>query len=95
MAGANESQIVLEVPHSSTATPGQPEESGRDWLLLGLSKEMNDRIEELASRTGDTKADLINKAIGVYKAISDAVTEGKRVGIVGPDQPLEVEFDGL
>ncbi len=95
MATIAGSQMLLEGSHPASGISARPGEQDRAWLLLGLSKEMNDRIEELALRTGDTKADLINKAIGVYKAASDAFREGKRVGIAAEDQPLEDEWGGF
>jgi hypothetical protein len=56
---------------------------------------MNHQIEELALRTGDTKANLINKALGLYKALSDASIEGKYIGIAANDETLEREFVGF
>lgn len=94
MATAQEKSITLTVPPGAR-TIHDTLEKGRHYLLLGLSEEMNCIIEDLANRTGDSKADLLNQAIGLYKVISDAFREGKRVGIAADDQELETEFVGF
>jgi hypothetical protein len=62
---------------------------------LSLSPEMNRRIEELSERTKLPKEDVLNLAVGLLKAASDVIAEGKRVGIVDGDQELDEEFTGL
>jgi hypothetical protein len=94
MATAQEKPITLNVPPGAR-TIHDTFEKGRYYLLLGLSEEMNSIVEDLANRTGDSKADLLNQAIGLYKVVSDAVREEKRVGIAADDQKLETEFVGF
>jgi predicted DNA-binding protein len=64
-------------------------------MVLGVSGEMEERIEELAHRTGDTKAEVLNKAIGLYKLASDAARSGKRVVIVDDERDEENEIVGF
>lgn len=63
-------------------------------LTLGLSEAMYDRIEELTAQTpGATEADILNRAVGLYKTVFDAIRSGKRVGILeDPNVELETEF---
>ena len=90
-----EQPLILRVVDSDHLTTDSFDPAGRRWLLLGLTPEMDEQIELLALRTGDTKVDLINKALGLYKAASDAFHEGKLVGIADADQELETEFVGF
>ena len=94
MASAEQSVIVRAVD-SRRGSPEPFDEEGRHWLLLGLTPETDRQIEELALRTGDSKATLINKALGLYKAASDAFHNGMQVGIADPEQELETEFIGF
>ena len=65
-------------------------------LLLTFSEELGARLDELVRRSGDSRADVLNQAIGLYKAVSDAIREGKRVGIVDdPEIELDTEIVGL
>ena len=90
-----EQPLILRAVDAQHGTARSFDDEGRDWLLLGLTPEANQRIEELAQRTGDTKADLINKALGLYKAASDAHYNGLKVIILDEKQELETEFVGF
>ncbi len=90
-----EQPVILRVPEPHRGFDDSFDEEGRLWLLVGLTPETNKQIEELAARTGDSKATLINKALGLYKAASDAFHEGKQVGIADGEQELETEFIGF
>ena len=90
-----EHPLILRPVDSGYEIPDSFDATGRHWLLVGLTVEADELIEELASRTGDTKATLINKALGLYKAASDASREGKQVGIADGQQELETEFVGF
>jgi hypothetical protein len=94
MSTVQEKPITLTVPADARSIHDTLEK-GRYYLLLGLSEEMNRVIEDLAHRTNASKADLLNQAIGLYKAVSDAVREGKHVGIATSDDELESEFVGF
>jgi hypothetical protein len=79
---------------------GDPPDQGPVWLTLRLSPEMNAIVEDLAFRysggtSGSSKADVINRAIGLLKFLSDAAREGKRAGIASADQELETEITEL
>ena len=87
--------VILRTMDSHQGVPDSFDEEGRHWLLIGLTLETNRQIEEPALRTGDSKADLIIKALGFYKAASDAVRPGKFVGITDGEEELETEFVGF
>jgi hypothetical protein len=70
-------------------------ENGRFHLVLGLSPEMNERIERLALRHRMNKANVLNLAVGVLNFLTEAVDEGKHVGIATSGQELETEITGL
>ena len=91
---SNESPMTLAVPPGACAIRDSHEKE-RHYLLLGLSEEMNSTLEDLAHRTDDTKADILNKAVGLYKLASDATREGKRVVIVDDNQEQENEIVGF
>ena len=94
MATAKESPITID---DAIREPGTGVLDPREatYLLLRLSPEMDRTIEDLMDRTGLSKADVLNMAVGFLKMASDATAEGKRVGIAGEDQELEVEITGL
>jgi hypothetical protein len=93
MATVSSESVLLEIPIHSKEEEDR-DERGRRILVMSVSEAMNERLEELASRTPNTDtAQLINQAIGLYKAVSDAIRDGKRVGIVDdPEVVLDTEF---
>jgi hypothetical protein len=86
--------VTLGVPEGAK-TIHDTLEKGRFHLILGLSPEMNETIERLALRHRMNKADVLNLAVGVLKFLTEAVDEGKHVGIAAPGQELETEITGL
>lgn len=89
-----------EVRDTTAVPPGPPRapeasEAMRLGLILSLSEEMNDRIEDLVRRSGYDRGELINMAIALFKASLDAVEDGKRVGIVDDDREIYQEFMGF
>ncbi len=68
--------------------------SGND-LLLHLSPEAVDELNELLDLTGDTPAELFRKALGLYKVTQKAIHEGKAVGIAESPESLESHFVGI
>jgi hypothetical protein len=93
MATASHRPVTISLPSDARLSPDAADEPGRTLLLLSLSEEMNERIEQLARRADVSKAEILNRAVGLYKALADAVAEGKRVGILAdPDVELETEF---
>jgi hypothetical protein len=57
-----------------------------------LSPEVDAEIDALAADLDGNRGDAILKAIALLRLAVDAWKEGKRVGIAGPDQPLETEI---
>ncbi|CAN5901583.1 hypothetical protein BH23PLA1_BH23PLA1_21240 [soil metagenome] len=90
MSTTSESEVTLTVPPGARTIHDTLDEDGRYYLVLGLSEAMNDRIEELSVRADVSKAEIINRSVGLYKAVSDAIREGKRVGILTDSK---IEFD--
>ncbi|MEO6810093.1 MAG: DNA-binding protein [Isosphaeraceae bacterium] len=96
MATIDDRPITLTVPPGSKFIPETRDDQGRTYLLLSLTEEMNEQLEQLALKTSEgVKADVIRKALGLFKLAVDAKDEGKRVGIADADQELETEFVGL
>jgi hypothetical protein len=93
MATTDDRPITLSV------MPGEhwisANEQGRVHLMLGLTEETNRLVEEMSLRIRGSKADVIRKALGLFKLSLDAIDEGKRVGAVQGDQELDTEFVGF
>jgi hypothetical protein len=62
---------------------------------LRLSPEALAVITDLVDATGDDAADVIRKALGLYKLAIDAKLEGKAVGSADSADVLDTEFIGL
>jgi hypothetical protein len=91
---SHEYQATLKVPEGSK-TIHDTLEGGRYHLVLGISPEMNQALEDLALRYRTDKGGVLSLAVGLLKNFSVAADEGKRVGIVGDDTELETEITGL
>ena len=94
MATAKENSRTIEDAIQDLG-PDEIDPREKTYLLLRLSPEVDHAIEALMERTHLPKAEVLNMAVGFLKAAADAIAEGKRVGIAGEDQDLEVEFTGL
>jgi hypothetical protein len=95
MASASEPQVTT-VPETGAKWSSVPGDYYRIQMQISLSPEMNQVLEGLRERYRmASTADVLNLAVGVLKYLSDAVDEGKRVGIASPDQELETEITGL
>ena len=81
MATMSDRSAVLTVIPGEKPTFEVRDEEGRYYLALRLSKEMHDRIAELARRANVSDVEILNRGVGPYQAVSDAIREGKRVGI--------------
>ena len=64
-------------------------------LTLRLTPDVNALLEDLARRTGGTKADVFRMGVGLLKLSLDAIRDGKRVGAVRSDQDIDTEFVGF
>ncbi len=64
-------------------------------LSLDVSPELNDLIEDLASRTDGTKSDVLRRAIALMDVAVRANERGKKVGVADEDETLSTEFVGL
>lgn len=64
-------------------------------LNLELSKKLNRRLEDLAKKTGGSKSDVLRRAIALMEIAVYAKETGKKLGVVDPDQYLEMEIVGI
>jgi hypothetical protein len=93
MAGQTESvSISLSAPGAS-ASPGNA--SVRTGIVIELTPQADQALDELMQQTGDSLSELFRKAIGLYKLAEEAKREGKAVGIVTTPDSLETVFVGL
>lgn len=64
-------------------------------LSLVVTSELNRTLTTLAEKTGETKSDVLRKAIALMEMAVDAKQHGKRVGIVEQDQIVAIEILGI
>ena len=64
-------------------------------LSLEVSPQMNEKLEELASKLHGTKSDVLRKAIALIEVAVRAKEEGKKFGVAASDQTLTTEIVGL
>ena len=64
-------------------------------LSLDISPELNTLLEEIASKTGGTKSDVLRKAIALMEVAVDGKRRGLKLGLADKDQPLATEIVGL
>jgi predicted transcriptional regulator len=64
-------------------------------LSLEVSPQMNDKLEQLAAKTGGTKSDVLRKAIALVEVAVRAKEEGRKFGVAAPGQELATEIVGL
>ena len=94
MATAQERPLSLTIPIASISDLETLSEN-RHRVLLGLSDEMQARLQDLIRRTGYDQGELFDMAIACFKMCLDAVEGGKRVGVVDDDREMSIEFTGL
>lgn len=70
-------------------------ERERVRLSLDISPELNSLLEEIASKTGGTKSDVLRKAIALMEVAVDGKRRGLKLGLAEKDQPLATEIVGL
>jgi hypothetical protein len=56
-----------------------------DRITVGLTKRSADELERLQHETGLSKTDLVNRAIGLYKFITDHLERGEQLLIRDAD----------
>lgn len=83
------SSYALSHPVSGTAA------SDDVFLCLGVSAELNTLLDELALTVSGTRSDVIRKAIMLLKIALEAKQAGQKVGIVGDDDCMITEIEGL
>ena len=92
---AGDATVTFTLAPESSTLHGEAD-AIRHHLLLGLTEEMNDRIEKLGIAQGHIdKAEVINRAVGLFNFAIDSARQGKRIWIVNADGELDTEIDGL
>jgi predicted transcriptional regulator len=61
-------------------------------LSLDVSKQLNEKLEDLAERIGGSKSEVLRRAITLMEIAVDARASGKRLGIADKDLPLSTEI---
>jgi UDP-N-acetyl-D-mannosaminuronic acid transferase (WecB/TagA/CpsF family) len=63
--------------------------------VLGDSDNMIVAVDDLAKKTGDTKEDILFKALALYEAAIDAKQKGQRLVLLGSDYRFIKEIIGF
>ena len=64
-------------------------------LSLDVTEELNRTLESLAARSGNTKSELLRKAIALMVIAVQAKEKGQKLGVAREGQTLETEIVGL
>lgn len=64
-------------------------------LSLVVTIDLNETLTDLAERTGETKSDVLRKAIALMEMAVDARQRGRKVAIVEKDQTVMTEIVGI
>lgn len=62
---------------------------------LILSDELDREINRAAEETGNSRSELVRKALTLYLAALDKKKQGLKLGFAKPEQTLETEVIGL
>lgn len=62
---------------------------------LVLSDELDREINNAAEESGNTRSELVRKALTLYLAALEKKKQGLKLGFAKPDQALETEVIGL
>ncbi len=64
-------------------------------LTLDVSEDLNNVIESLAKAAGTNKSEILRRSINLMDFAYREAVEGKKVGSVSVDKPLDTEVVGL
>jgi predicted DNA-binding protein len=64
-------------------------------LSLDVSTSLDNTLEDLAKRTGSTKADILRKGIALVEVAVDAKEHGKKLGVADRAEQLTREIVGI
>ena len=62
---------------------------------LILSDELDREINKAAEETGNSRSELVRKALTLYLAALDKKKQGLKLGFAKPEQTLETQVIGL
>jgi hypothetical protein len=63
--------------------------------MLGHTDAVMAEVEDITNKTGDTKEDVLLKALTLYEAALEATQKGQRLVLVGPDYRFIREIVGI
>jgi hypothetical protein len=63
--------------------------------MLGHTDTVMAKVDDLTSKTGDTREDILLKALILYEAALEAKRKGQRLVVVGPDYRFVREIIGI
>lgn len=70
-----------------------PRSRDRVTLSVELSPEMDELIRSVAAEAGTDEGDIFRRALALYLIALEARGEGKRLGVVAPEQEVLTEFE--
>jgi metal-responsive CopG/Arc/MetJ family transcriptional regulator len=62
---------------------------------LILSEELDRQIDEAVEESGNTRSEIVRKALALYLAALEKKKQGLKIGFAKPGQTLETEVIGL
>ncbi len=65
------------------------------YMSLELSPEMDERLDEISTQLGSSRAAVLRKAIALIDIAARAKLEGLRLGLVAAGDALATEIVGL
>ena len=69
--------------------------NNRVRLNLVITKQLDAKLEHMASENGTNKSEILRKALALYEVANSAKEDGNRLGIVSKDRQLITEIVGL
>ena len=64
-------------------------------LSLTVSQELNEHLEELATRSQSTKSAILRKAIALFDVATEAKEQKQRLGLFDQNRQMVTEIVGI
>jgi hypothetical protein len=89
--------FAMSSPQALKARLPEPEAQGPDWkqITLSVSPELGESLDEMTRGEQKSLSDILVRAISLYRFLSQAHQEGKRVGVAAEGDGLETEITGF
>lgn len=59
-------------------------------ITVGLTRRVSQELTDMADETGMSKTDLVNRALSLYRLITDKTNDGYQLALVGRDGEVEI-----